>query len=74
MFESTTKTQTHQAGAETLGKVLAEIPLPHVAIGGITIDNVPRLLAAGAERIAVSSAILDSGDPVAAARAFAQAL
>ena len=35
----------------------------HVAIGGITINNVDELLAAGAKAIAVSSAVINSPDP-----------
>jgi thiamine-phosphate pyrophosphorylase len=45
--------------------------LPQVAIGGITPDNAPTLIAAGADLIAVISGVFDAPDPVAAARAYA---
>jgi thiamine-phosphate pyrophosphorylase len=48
--------------------------MPWFAIGGITLDNVQRVIEAGAERIAVVRAILDARDPAAAAAAFVGAL
>jgi len=46
--------------------------LPLVAIGGITPDNAPALVAAGADLIAVISGVFDAADPVAAACAYAR--
>jgi thiamine-phosphate pyrophosphorylase len=46
--------------------------VPRVAIGGITLDNAPALIAAGADCVAVISALFDAPDAAAAARAFAQ--
>lgn len=46
------------------------IPLPIVAIGGITLADVPALLQVGFQGIAVSSAIADADDPVAQTRLF----
>jgi thiamine-phosphate pyrophosphorylase len=47
---------------------------PWFAIGGITLDNLDDVLAAGATRVVVVRAITDAADPAAAARAFAQRL
>jgi len=45
--------------------------VPCVAIGGITIDNAPPLIAAGADFLAVVVGVWDHPDgPVAAVRAF----
>jgi len=44
----------------------ARIPL--LAIGGITIDNVASVIAAGAGAVAVSSAVIKSHDPAGATR------
>jgi len=45
--------------------------VPCVAIGGITIDNAPPLIAAGADFLAVVAGVWDHPDgPVAAVRAF----
>ena len=48
--------------------------MPWFAIGGINLENVSHVLAAGADRIAVVRAILDAHDSGAAARAFVEAL
>ncbi len=58
-------------------KVLAEarqFGLPVVAIGGITLEHVPELIEAGADGIAVVSAIQRSDDPERAARALRDTL
>lgn len=48
--------------------------LPCVAIGGIRADNAAPLVEAGADFIAVSSAVWDADDPAAAVAAFSDAL
>jgi thiamine-phosphate pyrophosphorylase len=47
---------------------------PLVAIGGITAENAGSVIAAGADGVAVISAILGSSDPRAAARELSQAV
>ena len=47
---------------------------PVVAIGGITLERVPEVLAAGAASVAVISDLLTGGDPAARVRAFLNAL
>lgn len=46
------------------------ISLPVIAIGGITIDDVPALMRLGFQGIAVSSAITNAPDPIAQTRLF----
>ncbi|MBD2872561.1 thiamine phosphate synthase [Paenibacillus arenilitoris] len=46
------------------------VTIPFVAIGGITLGNVDRVLDAGARRICAVSAIVGSEDPAAACRSF----
>jgi len=53
-------------GSETLDRA----GLAHVAIGGITVANLPEVLGAGARTIAVCSAATAVADPVAACRAL----
>ena len=43
----------------------ADIILPAVAIGGITVEDIPAILATGIEGIAMSGAILQAHDPAA---------
>lgn len=47
-----------------------EIMIPHVAVGGIKLDDVLPLIEAGVNGIAVSSAITDSDDIVKTTREF----
>jgi len=47
---------------------------PIVAIGGITLERAPSVLAAGADAIVVISDLLVTGDPAARARAYLQAV
>ena len=72
-FPSTTKQTEHMADLETLRWWQHIMELPCVAIGGITPENCPPLVAAGADFIAVSHAVW-GGDEVAAVKAFAKAI
>jgi thiamine-phosphate pyrophosphorylase len=47
---------------------------PWFAIGGISLDRLGEVLAAGATRVVVVRAITEAGDPAAAAREFARRL
>ena len=48
----------------------AHVTIPWFAIGGINLANLDEVLAAGAQRICVVSAILNADDPAAACRKF----
>jgi len=61
-------------GAERFGELARRCGLPAVAIGGITSERVPSVLAAGAAGIAVISALFGASDPTIAARALRDAL
>ena len=50
----------------------APLPLPRVAIGGITPDNAPALIAAGADAVAVIHSLFSAPDIEAQARRFAR--
>ena len=71
-FSSSTKPQALRAGAELLQIAASEFALPVVAIGGITMDNAARLIAAGADAVAVVSALFNAIDVEAQARRFAR--
>ena len=53
-------------GLEGLRKILQAVSLPAVAIGGITPENLPDVLAHGAQNFAVVRAVIKSPDPRAA--------
>jgi len=67
-FPSPTKPNASLADVSVLRMASRGITLPIVAIGGITVDNARALLDAGADAIAVISALFDAPDVEAAAR------
>ena len=71
-FPSATKPVARRAGLDLLHAAASEISLPIVAIGGINMDNAAGLIAAGADAIAVVSALFDAPDVEAQARRFAR--
>lgn len=71
-YPSATKPGAVRATLDLLQRARAELALPVVAIGGITVENAPRLIAAGADAIAVSSALFNAADVALAARRFSQ--
>src|SRR5947209_5435112 len=61
-------------GLETIGEWKRRVgDLPLIAIGGITLERAPGVLAAGADSIAVVTDVLRNLDPEARARAFVEA-
>jgi thiamine-phosphate pyrophosphorylase len=74
VFPSQTKQFESFPGLALVREVCARISLPAFAIGGITLENLQDVLAAGACRVAVSSAIVGATDPAAVAREFLQTL
>lgn len=62
------------SGIEILKKVVRDYPLPIIAIGGISANNTPEVIQAGAHGIAVISAVCCQDDPEQATRALFQAL
>ena len=73
-FPSPTKEFTTIPGLEFVRQAAAETSLPAFALGGITLDHLPEVLAAGAGRIAVSSAIGAADEPRPVAEAFCRML
>ncbi|GAB3787635.1 thiamine phosphate synthase [Dyella agri] len=70
-FPSPTKPHAVRASLDLL-RQSAALDLPRVAIGGITPDNAPSLVEAGADFIAVISAVFGATDVRAAAQRFAR--
>jgi thiamine-phosphate pyrophosphorylase len=61
-------------GIAGLAAIGARLPLPFIAIGGITEDNAAEMIRAGATGVAVVSAICAADDPRAAARRIRNAM
>ena len=61
-------------GIPMLKQVVEAIPLPIIVIGGVSVENVPEVIGAGAHGIAVISAVCCQEDPEQATRALHRAL
>ena len=71
-FVSPTKPEAVPAPIQLLQLASSEIARPVVAIGGITEDNAPGLIAAGADAVAVLSDLFGAIDVEAKARRFSR--
>ena len=70
MFPTQSKAEFELVGPALLRKLRDEIRVPLVGIGGVTHANVSEVIAAGADGVAVISAICAAEDPRAAAERF----
>lgn len=71
VFPSPTKPGAVRAPLALFGQARA-LGVPLVAIGGITLENSAQIIRAGADCVAVISALFDAPDPAARARAFTE--
>lgn len=69
-FPSRTKPQAPPADLALLPAARRQLRIPIVAIGGVTVDNAPALLAAGADAIAVIHGLFAADDITQRAREF----
>ncbi len=74
VFATGTKPTARPVTLEYVRWAAAHITIPWFAIGGITLQNLGDVLAAGARRVCVVSAILNSNDVAGACRAFNERL
>ncbi|MPY89849.1 MAG: thiamine phosphate synthase [Luteitalea sp.] len=76
VFATRTKDAAYDAVGCELVRYAAERarPRPVVAIGGITLERAPEVLAAGATAVAIISDLLVGADPEARTRAFVERL
>ena len=71
-FASTTKPNAPVASLDLFKLAQAQLHIPTVAIGGITLTNVLQAIDAGASAIAVINAIFNSSDVKLSTQQFAQ--
>ena len=74
MFPTQTKADALPCELSVLSEAAAELKVPIVAIGGITLDNAPQLVAAGAHQLAVINNLITAPDVKQRARAFCDLL
>lgn len=72
VFASPTKPRAVRAPLALIDAARRASGLPVVAIGGITLGNAAQAIAAGADMVAVVSALFEAPDVAAAARDFAR--
>ncbi len=70
VFSSSTKPGAVRAPLTIFAEARRRFALPLVAIGGITLQNAPQAFAAGADAVAVISAVFDAADVAAGAAGF----
>ena len=74
VFPTSTHPGLPPRGLNQLAAIVTAVDIPVLAIGGITVDNLPEVLATGCAGVAVISAILSDADPRAAAARLRRAL
>ena len=72
IYPTGTKTDCPVVGLDALGEIKRAVSLPLVAIGGINIENVAEVFAAGADSAAVVSALVLARSPALAAKEMLQ--
>jgi thiamine-phosphate pyrophosphorylase len=74
LFATPTKPDYPPIGLKEISKVHEAVRIPIFCIGGIKLDNLPKVLEAGAQRVVIVSALLQAADPAGYARAVKQSL
>jgi len=64
----------HEIGLDVVAAIDDAVDIPFVGIGGVTPERAPDVAAAGADGVAVISAITRADDPEAATRALGEAV
>lgn len=70
VYPTATKPSAKAVTLEYVRWAAANLAIPWFAIGGITLDNLDEVMAAGARRVCVVSAILNTDDIAACCRRF----
>jgi thiamine-phosphate pyrophosphorylase len=73
-FTSSTKNFEELAGLDFVRAAAAETSLPAFVLGGVTAENVAKVVQAGGRRVAVAAAVAQADEPRAAAAALRRAL
>jgi len=74
LFATPTKPDYEAIGLADIAAAHRNVALPIFCIGGIKLENLPRVLEAGARRVVIVSGLLQAADPAAYGRACRAAL
>ncbi len=66
--------EEHEVGLERVREVDAAVDIPFVGIGGVTPENAAEVVAAGADGVAVITAVTAAADPARATRKLGEAV
>lgn len=67
IYETPSKEGLEGRGLDWLAEIAAAVEIPVIAIGGITVERLPEIIAAGAHGAAIGRELLLSDDPYATA-------
>ena len=68
LFATPTKPDYLPIGLDEIGEVHRQVKIPIFCIGGIKLENLPQVIAAGGTRVVIVSGLLQNDDPVEYAR------
>jgi thiamine-phosphate pyrophosphorylase len=68
IFATPTKPDYPPIGLDDIGRVHESVRIPIFCIGGIKLDNLPKVIEAGARRVVIVSGLLQASDPAEYAR------
>jgi thiamine-phosphate pyrophosphorylase len=74
LFATPTKPDYPPIGLDEIGKVHEAVRIPIFCIGGIKLDNLPKVIEAGARRVVIVSGLLQASNPAEYARRAKQTL
>ncbi len=74
IYPTKTKDYEPPIGIEIIQKISEAVNIPFIAIGAITLENLDRVLNAGASRVAVCSTIIGSKDIYSTAKQYKEKL
>lgn len=74
IFKTSSKRDAEPRGLDQLQRVVDQITIPVIAIGGIKPENVRNVIGTGASGIAVMSGILEAKSPLQAVKLYKQQL
>ena len=74
LFATPTKPDYPPIGLDEISKVHEAVRIPIFCIGGIKLDNLPKVIEAGAQRVVIVSGLLRATDPACYAQAVKQLL
>ena len=73
IFQTQTKPWAKAIGSSNIKSLVKNIKIPFFAIGGINENNIGKIISAGAERVAISNAILSKENTTCAVKSLERA-